>query len=81
MKELWMLDMGLGPCHGNFETILKDEYEDLMMESDNEDNVVVEVIYDDDSKKTRDEDENDGGQDVQIVLADANQREMGHRGD
>lgn len=42
VKEIWMLDMGLGPFHGDFETLLEDEYEDLMMRADEEDNEVVE---------------------------------------
>lgn len=80
VKELWMLDMRLGPCHGDFEAILEDEYDKLMMEADEENDVVVEVNSDDDIDEEEGVDEDDRGQDVQMVLAGADGRGMGQRG-
>lgn len=75
-----MFDMGLGPYHGDFEALLEDEYEDMVMEADKEENEVVKVISDDDSEEVEDVDEDAGAQDVQIFLTSAEQTGMGQHG-
>lgn len=52
VKDLWMLDTGLGPSHGDFEAILDNECDELMMEADEEDDVVVKIISDDVRSRT-----------------------------
>lgn len=54
VKELWSLDMGLGTCHGEFQAMSEEEYENWLwedeeMEEDN--NVEVVEVSDDDSEE------------------------------
>lgn len=69
VKEIWMLDMRLGPCEGDFGAPGEDEYDDLMLEAEEEDEAVVE-ISDDESKEVVEGVEaadDDGGQEVQMA--------------
>lgn len=49
VKELCMLDMGLGTCQRDFETMSDDEYEDWLWEDEEmvQDMEVLEVLDDD----------------------------------
>lgn len=74
VRELWMLDMGLGPRGGDFESLLEDKYDDLMREADEEDDDVVEIL-DDESEEADDKAIDDGGgQDVLMVLYGVDQQ-------
>lgn len=44
--ENWMLDMGLGPCEGDFGALTEDEYDVLMMKAEEDDEAVVEISDD-----------------------------------
>lgn len=90
VREIWTLDMGLGPITGQFEVLTEDDNRELMMETDEEDDDVVEIL-DNETSQVGDEAvendvvgeieavENDGGQDVQIMRYEVDQQRMGQR--
>lgn len=82
MRQIWMLDMGLGLYEGDFRALTEDEYDDLMMEADEKDDVFVEISDDEPDEQGAEgvEEEDNGGQDVQMVPYGANNQGMGqHR--
>lgn len=73
VKELWMLDMGLGPIRGDFHALSEDEYDDIMMEDEEEEMLganVVEISNEDTSEDEAviENDEKDGGEDMHMIL-------------
>lgn len=44
VKEIWMLDMGLGACHGDFEVISENEYEKALLYAEDEELMDEKVI-------------------------------------
>lgn len=83
-----MLDIGLVPINGGFDVLSEDEYDEVMIEAEEEELIeghFVE-ISDDDTEEAEgmeassvDED-NDGGQPVQMMMLGVNQDGMGQRG-
>lgn len=81
VKELWMLDMGLGPIQGNFQVVSEDEYEFMQLEAEEMqeqgDNVVE--ISDEESDEDGEVVENMQVED-DMVMAGVGSQGMGQRG-
>lgn len=69
VKEHWMVDMGLGACHGGFEAMSENEYEDMLLEEEEETNMEADVMEISDEG-----DEDDVGGDVNLVTFDLHSR-------
>lgn len=83
VRQLWILDMGLGPIEWDFGALIEEAYDDLMMEAGEEADAVVEI-----SDEDSDDEEIVEGvpaaqeierEDVQMVMYDVN-REAWVRG-
>lgn len=78
VKELWMLDLGLGPIAGDFQVVSEEEYEAmLMMEAEEEEMEANVVQISDDSSSDddagMDEVVEGDGTEMQLVLSGMNQ--------
>lgn len=43
VRQLWMLDMGIGPIEGDFGALTEDEYDELMMDEAEENDAIVQI--------------------------------------
>lgn len=81
---MWMLDMGLAPIAGDFQALSEDEYKDIMMEAEEEEMMAANVVEISDGNSSEEAamevDDEDGGDNVQMVLYGANEAGMGQSG-
>lgn len=79
VKELWMLDLGLGPINGNFQVLAEDEYEMMELEAEEMEVNGAQVVQISD-------DESDGedgmamDEEAQMVVFGAGMEGMGQSG-
>lgn len=79
LKEIWMLDMGLGPIHGNYQVLAKDEYEMIEMEAEEVQLHGTQVVEISDEESDGEE-AMDNEEDAQMAVFGAGLQGMGQHG-
>lgn len=72
------MNMSLGPIRNDFQALSEDNYDDMMMEAEEEDMLAVKVEISDEA--TSEDESVNNKEDVQMVLFGENDHEMGQRG-
>lgn len=80
VKELWMLDMGLGPIHGDYQVVSEEEYEFLMMEAEEMQENGANVVEISDEESDEEESVENMQMEEDMVVAGAGSQGMGQRG-
>lgn len=80
VKELWMLDMGLGPIHGNYQVVSEKEYEMMQIEAEEVQMQGAQMVEISDGESDEEDGMENGQVEEAMIMAGVGTQGMGQRG-